>query len=240
MPSLSAEVIVKAESFSGIKAGIARLGDILKAPSYQVVPDGEWSTSLSNEGTVTEWPPDAKSVLVLGLHHPDSKPELDWWDGGNTMGNRQLMRISDSLKRWFIEEHGLNAIPLPYHIEWGGLFLKDAAVLAGLGIIGKSNLFLNPEWGPRIRLRSILIEGDIEPTKPIQGFSPCDSCGEICHSSCPQNVFSSGAYNRPKCITQLDADIANKMPDGEAGENGIPGPVIKYCRACEFACPVGA
>jgi len=40
MPPLSAEIIVKAESFPGIKAGIARLEDILKSPSYQVVPDG--------------------------------------------------------------------------------------------------------------------------------------------------------------------------------------------------------
>ena len=211
----------------------------MKAPSYQAVPEGEWSTSLSNEGTVTEWPTDAKSVLVLCLHHPEDKPQLDWWDGGNTMGNRQLMEISDSLKQWLKEEHGPNALPLPYHVEWGGLFLKDAAVLAGLGIVGRSNLLLNPEWGPRIRFCSILIEGELEPTKPIEGFSPCESCGEICHSACPQDVFSTGAYYRPNCIVQLNADIANKMPEGEVGEDGIPRLVIKYCRACEFACPAG-
>jgi epoxyqueuosine reductase len=117
--------------------------------------------------------------------------------------------------------------------------LKDAAVLAGLGIVGKSNLLLNPEWGPRIRFRFILIEGDLEPTKPIEGFFPCESCGEICHSACPQDVFSTGVYHRLSCIKQLNADIANKIPDGEVDEDGIPRLVIKYCRACEFACPVG-
>ena len=240
MSTLSAEIIVNTESFPGIKAGIARLEDILKAPSYRVVPDGEWSTILSNEGTVTEWPSDAKSVLVLGLHHPENNPRLDWLDAGNTMGNRWLMEISDSLKQWLKEEHGLTALPLPYHVERGGLFLKDAAVLAGLGIVGRSNLLLNPEWGPRIRFRSILIEEDLEPTRPIEGFSPCESCGEICHSACPQNVFSTSVYYRPNCIAQLNADIANKLPDGEVGEDEIPRLVIKYCRACEFACPVGA
>ena len=238
--SLSAELIKKAESFPGIKAGIARLEDILKAPSCQVVPDGEWSTSLSDEETVTQWPPNAQSVIVLGLHHPEDNPRLDWWDGGNTMGNRQLMEISDSLKQWLKDEHELSATPLPYHVESGGLFLKDAAVLSGLGIVGRSNLLLNPEWGPRIRLRSILIEGDLEPTPPLEGFSPCESCGEMCHSACPQNVFSTGAYYRPHCITQLNADIANKLPDGEGSEDEVPTKVIKYCRACEFACPVGA
>lgn len=239
MSSLSGELIAKAESFPEIKAGIACLEDILKAPSYEAVPNGEWSISLSNEELVTEWPSDAKSVIVLGLHHPEDNPRLDWWDGSNTMGNRQLMKISDFLKQWLKEEHGLRAFPLPYNIERGGLFLKDAAVLAGLGVVGRNNLLLNPEWGPRIRFRSILIEGELEPTRPVGGFSPCDSCGKICHSVCPQDVFSTGIYYRPNCIAQLNADTGNKTSDGEVGEGEIPNLLIKFCRACEFACPVG-
>lgn len=239
MSSVSAEIIIRAESFPGTKAGIARLEDILKAPSYQVVPDGEWNSSVTSEGTVTEWPQEARYAMILGLHHPEDTPELDWWDGGNTMGNRQLMKMSDDLKQWLEGEYGVRSVPLPYHLEQGGIFLKDAAVLAGLGIIGRSNLLLNPEWGPRIRLRSILIEGEFEPTSPIEGFSPCDSCGEFCHSACPEGVFSSGFYSRPDCIRQLDSDIANKVPDGKNNDDGNGRMVIKYCRACEFACPVG-
>jgi epoxyqueuosine reductase len=237
---LSSEIIVKAESFPGIKAGIVRLEDILKAPSYHVVPDGEWSGSLSNDGAVTQWPSNAKSALILGLRHPADKPQLDWWDGGNTMGNRQLIEVSDFLKKWLKEKKGLSALALPYHVERGGLFLKDAAVLAGLGIVGRSNLLLNSEWGPRIRFRSILIEAELEPTRPIEGFSPCESCSGICHCACPKNAFSTGVYCRPCCIAQLNADLANKMPDGEVGEDGEPRVIIKYCRACELVCPVGA
>jgi epoxyqueuosine reductase len=237
---LSSEIIVKAESLPGIKAGIARLEDILKAPSYQVVPEGEWSSSLSNEEAVTEWPADAKSVLILGFYHPEDEPQLDWWDGGNTMGNRRLIEISGYLKKWLKEKKGLSALALPYHVERGGLFLKDAAVIAGLGIVGRSNLLLNPEWGPRIRFRSILIEETLEPTGPIEGFSPCESCSEICHSACPKDAFSTGVYCRPDCTAQLNADIANKMRDGrQVGEDGEPNVVIKYCRACELVCPAG-
>ncbi len=243
MSSLSTELIAKAESIPGIKAGVARLEDILKAPSYQAVSDGEhteYSASLlANQKAVTEWPPDAKSVLVLGLHHPEDNPRLDWHDGGNTMGNRQLMKISDSLKQWIKNEHGLDAIPLPYFVEAGGLFLKDAAVLSGLGKVGRNNLLLNPEWGPRIRLRSILVEGVLEPTVPVEGFSPCESCGELCHSVCPKNVFPTGAYHRSICDKQINADRANSMPDEKTAEDITPGIVIKFCRACEFACPVG-
>jgi epoxyqueuosine reductase len=240
MPTLSHEIIAKAESFPGIKAGIARLEDVLQSPSYKVVPDGKFFSSLSNEATVIEWPSKAKSILVLGLHHPEDNPRLDWWDRGNTMGNRLLMDISDSLKQWLKEEYGLLSLPLPYHVESGGLFLKDAAVIAGLGVIGRSNLLLNPEWGPCIRFRSILIEGELKATKPIdEEFFPCESCSEICHSACPQNVFSTGTYCKPDCIAQINTDITNKMHDEEVDQDRAPRLIIKYCRACEFACPAG-
>jgi hypothetical protein len=38
----------------------------------------------------------------------------------------------------------------------------------------------------------------------------------------------------------MNADVENKVPDGEIGENGKRQFMIKYCRACELSCPVGA
>jgi len=38
----------------------------------------------------------------------------------------------------------------------------------------------------------------------------------------------------------MTADVENKVPDGETGENGNRNLVIKYCRACELAFPLGA
>jgi epoxyqueuosine reductase len=38
--------------------------------------------------------------------------------------------------------------PLQYKVEEAGMFLKDAATLAGLGIIGKNNLLITPEFEP--------------------------------------------------------------------------------------------
>jgi epoxyqueuosine reductase len=240
--SLSEKIIARARSYGGIRAGIAWLEDVLSAPSYRAAPEeGEEYTSqpASEEGIETEWPPEAHSVLVLGLYHPNDNPRLDWWYRGNTDGNRRLMEISESLRQWLRKEHGLGAYPLPYHVEWGGLFLKDAAVLAGLGIVGKSNLLLHPEWGPRIRLRSILLEGDFQPTGPIEEFLPCEACDAPCQRVCPQNAFSSGSYHRLSCVAQINADEANKVPSRESEENGKPIMVVTYCRACELACPVG-
>lgn len=38
--SLTNNIISQAESYDGIRAGIARLDDVLKGPSYQADPEG--------------------------------------------------------------------------------------------------------------------------------------------------------------------------------------------------------
>lgn len=236
----SIDLIAQAESSPGIKAGIAPIEDILKGPSYRVTPDGEWSPNiLDDKRPRAVWPPAAKSVLVLGLHHPANNPRMDWWDGRNTMGNRLLINLSETLTKWLIKEHEVHAIPLPYHLDSGGLFLKDAAVLAGLGVIGRNNLILTPDWGPRLRLRSILLVDELEPTEPIEGFFPCESCAIMCHSACPQNVFSTRGFHRPSCIRQLSADRENLLPDDAPDKEGPTRLVAKNCRACELVCPAG-
>ena len=53
-------------------------------------------------------------------------------------------------------------------------------------------------------------------------------------------AFPKGKYSRPICVNQINADVENKVSDGEIGENGNRNWVIKYCRACELSCPVGA
>ena len=237
--SLTAGIIAKAESFTGIRAGIARLEEVLKSPSYQAVRDGPGSKTQLDDASRVKGPMEARSVLVLGLIHPVNDPRLDWWERGDSWGNRRLGEISESLKQWLRKEHHLGAQPLPYHVEKGGLFLKDAAVLSGLGIIGRNNLLIHPEWGPRIRLRSIMIEGDLHTTKALEGFCPCETCEGFCQNACPMKAFPEGKYSRPICFRQMNVDVENKVANGEINENGKRNLVIKYCRACELACPVG-
>lgn len=234
------EVISKAESYDGIRAGIARLKDVLKGPSYHAAPEGPKSTTQLDDVQIDDWPAEAQTVLILGLYHPENNPRLDYWERGDTWGNRRLREISELLKNWLREKYDLAAQPLPYYVEKGGLFLKDAAVLSGIGIIGQNNLLIHPEWGPRIRLRSILLEGDLQPTEALEGFNPCETCKVFCQKACPMKAFPQGKYSRPLCIKQINDDAENKIPDGEIAENGKRNLVIKYCRACELSCPVGA
>ena len=237
--SLTSKIIAKAESFDEIRAGIASLEDVLKGLSYRTAPDDPANMVPLVDGQPIAGGHPGRSILVLGLMHPAADPRLDWWERGDSWGNRRLREISENLRQWLHEVHGVKAHPLPYHLEKGGIFLKDAAVLSGLGIIGHSNLLLQPEWGPRIRLRSVLIEADLPPTAALEGFSPCETCEKFCQTACPVEAFPDGRYSRSICYRQMDADTARKAAEGEIDQSGTPAWVIKYCRACEHSCPVG-
>jgi len=109
--SLTTEAITRAESLYGIRAGVARLSDILKGYSYQVGPEDEEHKNHMDE-VPANWPAEARSVLVWGLHHPASEPKLEWWKRGNSLGNRRLIDISESLKHWLWKEHNRVTLPI--------------------------------------------------------------------------------------------------------------------------------
>jgi epoxyqueuosine reductase len=144
------------------------------------------------------------------------------------------------MRIWLGEELGITALSLPYQIEYGGTFLKDSAVLAGLGVIGKHNLLVTPEYGSDLRLRGIFMEADLEPTGPLQGFDPCAGCDMPCHAACPRGAFRSGSYEQALCKQEMDQNDAD-VTEMKGPVMGIEDPcdVIVYCRACENACPVG-
>lgn len=197
------------------------------------------------------WPESVKSVLVIGLSHPEDKPELDWWDGRGTPGNRIMIEIINRTSQQIDNSLKGNTCKLHYYVEKGGVFLKDAAVLAGFGCIGENNMLITPSQGPRIRLRALFLEAEIQPTGPI-AFDPCADCKVNCKRVCPENamdeknpIFNSidspehlpgrdGTYNRKCCNARMEKDIAESSQESH-GEQ----PRVKHCRRCEFVCPEG-
>ena len=163
---------------------------------------------------------------------------MDWWVGqGGTPGNKALIDISRALRQWLQTELGLSARPVPYYVEKGGLFLKDAAVLAGLGVIGASNLLITPRFGPRVRLRAVHMDADLPPSTLETDFQPCETCPRFCRQACPVEAFESGSYDRPSCQVQMQQDESSA---GQADEPPTSAVAIRYCRECELACPVGS
>ena len=220
-------IIENAKAFGASLAGIAGVASIKKSPSNRV-------------GRKPRLPVGAKSAIVLALVHETSEPELDWWDNreGGTPGNRHLIKTANSLSQWLKEGFNIHCQPLPYHVEKGGIFLKDAAALAGLGTIGKNNLLITPQFGPRVRLRALLVDVELEPTGPID-FAPCVGCDMPCRSTCPQHAFASGSYARALCSEQMKKDEAGNIIFEKSANGHTPSVRVRYCRACELLCPLG-
>ena len=123
-------------------------------------------------------------------------------------------------------------------------------MLAGLGCIGKNNLLVTRQYGPRVRLRALFLNAEIQPTGPIR-FDPCADCKVYCRKVCPENAMDKkalssepmanspdlpardGAYDREVCNIRMEKDIS------ESKKNADTHAPIKYCRKCEFVCPVG-
>ncbi len=207
-------------------------------------------------GQQAEWHERNVSVIVIALEHPRTNPELDWWKEGcpgGTEGNQALISIIDRLCEWFAAEQ-IETKPLPYQALDGGIFLKHAAVMSGLGCMGRNNLLLTPEYGPRIRLRAMLVKKAL-PGISTTDFDPCRGCSSPCLDACPQQAFSKSergstesgigktpgrdyVYHKSRCDLQMARDISAAERIVVKGTD-TPGKLVRYCRLCELACPVG-
>lgn len=219
------QVLAAARSVGASVVGIGNVAEIRQAALERSYPVGQ------------EWLPDGRSVLVLGLAHPANQPELDWWGTeSGTAGNHQLKMICGKVKSVLSKQFNINAHILGYQPGTMGIYLKDAAVLAGLGCIGDNNLLINPQYGPRLRLRGMLLDVDL-PSSGVSDFSPCGGCEHPCWKACPQSAFASGSYNRFNCRAQMRRDELNRKAVDTRQWGWVT--FVHYCRACEFSCPVG-
>ena len=263
--AVSDQIINKAKSLGASLAGIASIELLKKSPSHDIYTKIEPNQGVGSRdfaagvkpGEVS-WPSRAKSALVVALAHKEDDPQLDWWveydEDRESHGCRFLQEILEEISDWAKKEFALTSHLLPYHLEKGGIFYKDAGVLAGLGCIGKNNLLVTPEYGPRVRVWALLFDESLPPTGPMI-YDPCDGCDAPCRQSCPRNAFAStahspielgmvtlpgkdGKYDRETCRPETEKNIEDKELIQLDGHEE-PVRVIKFCRLCELSCPVG-
>ena len=227
---LTEKIVEKAKSLGAAIAGVASVESLRESPSHRIYPkigmnlEVHWRDAKDDvKPDEVAWPADAVSAVVIGVAHNADEPELDWWDGKGTPGNRILVRINKKLSEWIENTFSVKTYKLPYFLEKGGIFLKDAAVMAGLGCIGKNNLVITPGYGPRIRFRALLLDRKAEATGPLE-FSLCEGCKQPCRKACPIKAFQNtvysvdalgqsilpginGTYDRVTCNVKMEKDI---------------------------------
>ena len=140
-----------------------------------------------------------------------------------------------------IQERGYLALPIPtsqYRAPGERIAIfshKLAAHLAGLGWIGKNCLLITPEFGPRVRLASILTNCPLEAGQRID--DRCGDCQE-CVDACPAHALTGAEFcDEEGCEARLRAEVCGAYRDGKRG--GLGGSLRSghVCGLCLAVCP---
>lgn len=113
---------------------------------------------------------------------------------------------------------------------------KAVAVAAGIGWQGKSLVTVSPEFGPRIRLCTVLTDAPLVPHGPIRNrCAGCTACMEACPAQAIKGANTDWHYasrdealHFERCRSLLMADFAAR-----------PGIAASVCGVCIAVCPWG-
>ncbi|MCX5850458.1 MAG: hypothetical protein NT072_00135 [Deltaproteobacteria bacterium] len=223
--------------------------------------------------------PSAKSVIVMAVAHSLGAvyaPDIKLWTRNKMQTSRLLDQVAERVGR-FLESRGYLTLPVsadkPVEIHKldphtgaklshtktiGHLSFKHAAVSAGMGRIGRSNLLLTERFGPHQRLCGIITEAALEPdVKQAPELCPPDC--RRCEDACPVGALKDGNYNVDPCFNywtwgfdrvppkkisewpayckMLRAHLRRRDVIIEMGQTMITD--VDNCIECMKACPVG-
>ncbi len=138
-----------------------------------------------------------------------------------------------------LQDNGYKALAVPasqtvndVKDKYCGIFPhKTAAVMSGLGWIGKNGLFISENYGPRVRLGTILTDMEL----PYEGREAISRCGEckICVKSCPAMALSGNCWYRG-CAREhiVDAKACSDYMNEKfkhIGRGSVCGICVKVC-----------
>ena len=184
----------------GLDAGASVVG-IASSDDFGLAPDGFRPADVM---------PECRSVIILGSPFPreavmnDTPEYID-------IRNAVNAKIGDAAKKLEkrIKEDGHKAKALTgLGGKWVGkesfglISLKHAAELAGLGVIGRNYLLINPEHGTLLWFSAVLT--DVELTADEKFSSAiCDGC-DICVKACPSGALNDPSkFNRKNCTGMM-------------------------------------
>jgi epoxyqueuosine reductase len=94
----------------------------------------------------------------------------------------------------FLEKHGYMSNPMPSGPGSASIQMSNrhAAAAAGIGYFGWHGLLMTPDYGPRVRIVSVITRAELEPDPLIPTPKICDpvKCG-ICIKVCPSHAISA-------------------------------------------------
>jgi len=178
--------------------------------------------------------PKAKSVITVAKHIPDgivdSLPSPSYQAQGYLILSEMLNEIGFHIAA-FLEKYGFKSIAIPASYndrystvagEWPNLKIykfsnfshRHAAEKTGLGRIGRNNLLITPEYGPRVRLQSTITTVPLEPDPMIEEeICTCKRCLPL--ERCPSKALSEYTTDHYKCVRSQEIVMDESDPDFE-------------------------
>ncbi len=137
-----------------------------------------------------------------------------------------------------LAENGYQYVPIPASQSVNGLqgifSHKYAAALSGLGFVGKSGLFISENYGPRVRLGTILTDCPLEAELSVKK-SGCGSC-RLCVDACPAMAITGNDWAagepREKIVDAKACSDYMKKQFQHIGRGVV-------CGICMRVCPYG-
>ncbi len=118
-------------------------------------------------------------------------------------------------------------------VDIGPIDNTEVAYKAGLGVMGKNRLLINPSLGSYFFIGYALTDLDIEPDSPVTGS--CLSCNR-CILECPGTALSAGGFELSKCASHIS------QKKGELSFDEIKvlkkSKLIWGCDICQEVCPM--
>ena len=140
----------------------------------------------------------------------------------------------------FLEKYGYMAFHVPgmdtaFPKEWPKTIISHIthARLSGLGIMGDSGMILTKEYGPRVRLTSILTDCPL-PVPETLPENFCTHC-EMCKKICPSGSIKGASFDSSKPAEYYnDKVVCNAHRDENKANYGT-----RFCNLCMAVCPIG-
>lgn len=191
---------------------------------------------LCDTGKTSDYLEDAKSLIIMGIRV---------WDDLFDM----VVRVDDHMEypdewrgRYYARRmmRHLNKLGYETVLEPDLLSKKRMAQMGGIGAFGKQSLIIHPEYGPWIRLRSILTDAELVPTEPFTE----DLCGdcEECIKACPVGALSSYKVDPDKCLLGMKWEdrLSPEYKDVYLEHSPLlTENTWMMCNTCQRACPIG-
>jgi len=141
-----------------------------------------------------------------------------------------------------LQRDGFNSLPIPASQvldgkNWyGAISHKAVGRMSGLGWQGKSLLLVNPQYGPRIRLVTVLTDAPLKIDSPIKNL--CGECN-LCKDACPAGAIK-GVSTKEHYKSRNEALYFSRCIEKLTGEfSKLPNVCASICGICIKVCPFG-